>query len=138
MVALWSILLPGAAPEDAPVIWFVPTIIKGNECPVFPNLYIENAIVVANKWWLNVVILLYLTNSTIKSNISNKVCDNKKLLADMVYKAPIDDFKYNLEMLEYDSVVSNIEKFKDYDIAAHVTLLKGERSQLATLGAEIL
>ena len=33
----------------------------------------------------------------------------------MVYKAPIDDFKYNLEMLAYDSVVSNIDKFKDYD-----------------------
>ena len=31
-----------------------------------------------------------------------------------------------------------VEKFKDYDIAAHVTLLKGERSKLATLGAEIL
>jgi len=31
-----------------------------------------------------------------------------------------------------------VEKFKDYDISAHVTLLKGERSELATLGAEIL
>ena len=31
-----------------------------------------------------------------------------------------------------------VEKFKDYDIAAHVTLLKGERSELATLGSEIL
>jgi len=33
----------------------------------------------------------------------------------MVYKTPIEDFKYNLEMLNYDSVVSNIDKFKDYD-----------------------
>ena len=33
----------------------------------------------------------------------------------MVYKAPIEDFKYNLEMLTYDSVVSKIDKFKDYD-----------------------
>ena len=33
----------------------------------------------------------------------------------MVYKTPIEDFKYNLEMLNYDSLVSNIEKFKDYD-----------------------
>ena len=31
-----------------------------------------------------------------------------------------------------------VEKFKEYDIAAHVTLLKGERSELASLGAEIL
>ena len=31
-----------------------------------------------------------------------------------------------------------VEKFKDYNIAAHVTLLKGERSELATLGSEIL
>ena len=33
----------------------------------------------------------------------------------MVYKTPIEDFKYNLEMLNYNSVVSNIDKFKDYD-----------------------
>ena len=33
----------------------------------------------------------------------------------MVYKTPIEDFKYNLEMLNYDSIVSNIDKFKDYD-----------------------
>ena len=33
----------------------------------------------------------------------------------MVYKTPIEDFKYNLEMLNYDSLVSNIDKFKDYD-----------------------
>ena len=33
----------------------------------------------------------------------------------MVYKTPIEDFKYNLEMLKYDSLVSNIDKFKDYD-----------------------
>lgn len=31
-----------------------------------------------------------------------------------------------------------IEKFKHSDIAGHITLLKGERSQLATLAAEIL
>ena len=31
-----------------------------------------------------------------------------------------------------------IEKFKDYDIAGHVTLIKGERSQLATLASKIL
>lgn len=31
-----------------------------------------------------------------------------------------------------------IERFKEYDIAAHVTLIKGERSQLATLASKIL
>jgi len=31
-----------------------------------------------------------------------------------------------------------IEKFKDYDISGHVTLLKGERSELATLASKIL
>lgn len=31
-----------------------------------------------------------------------------------------------------------VEKFKEYDIAAHITLIKGERSQLASLGSEIL
>jgi PhoH-like ATPase len=31
-----------------------------------------------------------------------------------------------------------VEKFKDYSIAGHITLHKGERSQLATLAAEIL
>jgi PhoH-like ATPase len=31
-----------------------------------------------------------------------------------------------------------VEKFKQYDVAGHVTLYKGERSKLATLAAEIL
>ena len=31
-----------------------------------------------------------------------------------------------------------VEKFKQYKISGHVTLNKGERSQLATLAAEIL
>jgi PhoH-like ATPase len=31
-----------------------------------------------------------------------------------------------------------IEKFKNYEIAGHVTLSKGERSRLATIAAEIL
>lgn len=43
----------------------------------------------------------------------------------------------------YVDAVSNglthaVEKFKQYDISGHVTLYKGERSQLATLAAEIL
>ena len=31
-----------------------------------------------------------------------------------------------------------VEKFKEYNIAGHVTLTKGERSKLATLASEIL
>jgi PhoH-like ATPase len=31
-----------------------------------------------------------------------------------------------------------VERFKEYDIAGHVTLLKGERSKLATLGSKVL
>jgi PhoH-like ATPase len=31
-----------------------------------------------------------------------------------------------------------VEKFKEHEIAGHVTLLKGERSKLATLSSEIL
>lgn len=31
-----------------------------------------------------------------------------------------------------------IEKFKDHEIAAHITLAKGERSELASIGAQIL
>ena len=43
----------------------------------------------------------------------------------------------------YVDAVSNglthaVEKFKEFDISGHVTLYKGERSQLATLAAEIL
>ncbi len=43
----------------------------------------------------------------------------------------------------YVDAVSNglthaVEKFKEYDLAGHVTLYKGERSKLATLAAEIL
>ena len=31
-----------------------------------------------------------------------------------------------------------VEKFKDYDIAGHITLIKGQRSELATLASKIL
>ena len=33
----------------------------------------------------------------------------------MSYKSPIEDFKYNLAMLNYDEVIAGINKFKDYD-----------------------
>jgi PhoH-like ATPase len=31
-----------------------------------------------------------------------------------------------------------VEKFKDHTIAGHITLIKGERSPLATLASQIL
>ena len=31
-----------------------------------------------------------------------------------------------------------VEKFKDHDIAGHITLIKGQRSELATLASQIL
>lgn len=44
-----------------------------------------------------------------------------------------------LNMDKYTSGLSYcIERFKDYDISGHVTLKKGERSQLATLASQIL
>ena len=33
----------------------------------------------------------------------------------MSYKSPIEDFKYNLAMLNYDEIIAGIDKFKDYD-----------------------
>ena len=35
----------------------------------------------------------------------------------MSYKSPIEDFKYNLAMLNYDEVIAGIEKFKEYDLS---------------------
>jgi len=37
-----------------------------------------------------------------------------------------------------NGLVHTVEKFKEYDIAGHITLLKGERSRLATLASDIL
>ena len=31
-----------------------------------------------------------------------------------------------------------VEKFKDHDVAGHISLIKGERSKVATLAAKIL
>jgi len=45
----------------------------------------------------------------------------------------------NVEVDAYtNGLTYAIEKFKEYSIAAHVTLLKGERSPLATLASKIL
>lgn len=51
----------------------------------------------------------------------------------------------DIDQIDNDKIdaVSNgltyaVEKFKTYDISGHITLMKGERSKLATLAAEIL
>ena len=31
-----------------------------------------------------------------------------------------------------------VEKFKDYDISGHITLVKGERSKVATIASKVL
>jgi len=40
--------------------------------------------------------------------------------------------------LKHNGLVRVIEQFKKYDLAGHVTLIKGERSRLATVASEIL
>ena len=42
----------------------------------------------------------------------------------MVYKSPIDDFKYNLEMLEYNSFANSIDLFKDYDTETVISVVE--------------
>tara|TARA_B100000900_G_C20535650_1_gene698250 strand:- start:80 stop:1414 length:1335 start_codon:yes stop_codon:yes gene_type:complete len=37
-----------------------------------------------------------------------------------------------------NGLVHTVEKFKEHDVAGHITLLKGERSRLATLASDIL
>ena len=37
-----------------------------------------------------------------------------------------------------NGLVHAVEKFKDYDISGHVTLLKGERSKVASIAANVL
>ena len=37
-----------------------------------------------------------------------------------------------------NGLVHAVEKFKDYEIAGHVSLLKGERSKVATIAANVL
>jgi PhoH-like ATPase len=37
-----------------------------------------------------------------------------------------------------NGLVYAVEKFKNEDVAGHITLLKGERSRLATLAADLL
>lgn len=51
----------------------------------------------------------------------------------------------DIDQIDNDKIdaVSNgltyaVEKFKQYDLASHITLIKGERSRLATLASEIL
>ena len=37
-----------------------------------------------------------------------------------------------------NGLVHAVEKFKDFDITGHVSLLKGERSKVATIAADVL
>ena len=74
-----------------------------------------------------------LTTHELKT-IVTRVGDNTKIIltgdVDQIDNTYLDSTSNGLSY--------TIEKFKDYDIGAHVTLIKGERSKLATLGSEIL
>lgn len=74
-----------------------------------------------------------LTMHELKTIIT-RVGDNTKIVLlgdiDQIDNIHVDAFTNGLTCA--------VEKFKEYDIAGHITLLKGERSMLASLAAKIL
>jgi len=56
----------------------------------------------------------------------------------IVLTGDIDQIDNNLIDAVSNGLTYAVEKFKHYDIAGHITMLKGERSRLASLAAEIL
>ena len=42
----------------------------------------------------------------------------------MVYKSPIADFKYNLDMLGYNSFAESIDQFKDFDTETVISVVE--------------
>ena len=49
-----------------------------------------------------------------------------------------DEIDNNLIDAVSNGLTYAVEKFMEYDIAGHITLLKGERSRLSKLASEIL
>jgi PhoH-like ATPase len=66
--------------------------------------------------------------------IVTRVGDNTKIIltgdVEQIDNVHVDAYSNGLTVA--------VEKFKDYSIAGHVTLIKGERSELATLASQIL
>ena len=61
----------------------------------------------------------------------------------MIPNKVIISFTIVLLLLAYLDATTNglsyaIEKFKKHDLSGHITLVKGERSKIATLAAKIL
>lgn len=56
----------------------------------------------------------------------------------IVLTGDIDQIDNNLIDAVSNGLTYAVEKFKPYDLAAHITLIKGERSKLASLAATIL
>jgi PhoH-like ATPase len=66
--------------------------------------------------------------------IVTRVGDNTKIIltgdVEQIDNVHVDAYSNGLTVA--------VEKFKDYSVAGHVTLIKGERSELATLASQIL
>lgn len=74
-----------------------------------------------------------LTIREVKTIVTRIGSDSKIILTGDIEQidSPYIDFADN-------GLTYIVEKFKEYDIAGHITLRKGERSELATLASEIL
>lgn len=75
-------------------------------------------------------------NSTIHElkTIITRIGENSKVVllgdTDQIDTPYLDSLSNGLTII--------VEKFKDYDIAGHITLMKGERSELATLASQVI
>jgi len=75
-------------------------------------------------------------NSTIHElkTIITRIGENSKVVllgdTDQIDTPYLDSLSNGLTII--------VEKFKQYDIAGHITLLKGERSELATLASQVI
>ena len=74
-----------------------------------------------------------LTTHEIKTIIT-RVGEGTKI----VFTGDIDQIDNVYVDATTNGLTYTIEKIKDYDVAGHVTLQRGERSKVATLGANIL
>tara|TARA_Y100000592_G_scaffold65180_1_gene101410 strand:+ start:552 stop:1877 length:1326 start_codon:yes stop_codon:yes gene_type:complete len=139
--------LPGTLEEKMDP-WIAP--IKDNLKFLFNNddftldMYIENGEIeieaitfIRGRSIANAIIIIdeaqNLTTHELKTIITRVGEDTKIILTgdiDQIDNTYVDSVSNGLTYA--------IEKFKEHSIAAHITLLKGERSKLATLGAKIL
>ena len=85
---------------------------------------------------LNALIVDEAQNSTIHElkTIITRIGEGSKIVllgdTDQIDTPYLDSLSNGLTVI--------VEKFKNYDISAHITLMKGERSELATLASQVL